>query len=82
MVLLIRAKVALGLWQRVEETSVDGVLAAEFIRGVDRDPLLGLQQVKHLDLADVRGASKLEQVAVMHDDESWCASSVIERGEE
>lgn len=54
------------------------MLAAKLVRCVDGYPLLGLVQVEHLNFADIRCPTQLVQVAVLHDDQTRCASAVVE----
>ena len=53
----------------------------EFVSGVDGHPTLSLDKVKHLYLSDVRSASKLVQIAVVHNQEAWSTCSIVKTGQ-
>lgn len=61
----------------VEQTSVDCMLPAELVAGVDGHPTLRGYEVQHLYFADVRGAAELIQVAIFDYKEPGSTGAVV-----
>jgi len=72
------SEVSLRRWDWIEQAPVDRVFPAKLVCSVDRNPVFRGFQVQHFNFADVRCASKFEQVAVVHDNESGGAGAVVE----
>ena len=61
----------------VEQTSVDCMLPAELVAGVDGHPRLRGYEVQHLYFADVGGAAELIQVAIFDYEKAGGTSAIV-----